>query len=483
MDDLKETFDPDEAPRDEAPAQVSMQVSAFRRVFKTRDFMALWVGQGISSMGDWFIVGVLLSQVNRLAGIGGLALMMTARFLPAFLFGLVAGVVVDHLERKTLMILCEISRCILVVALAFANSLAMICVLVFAIECFTLLFGPAKDSCIPDLVKQDEIMTANSMMSTSTYLTMAIGTLIATVILGLAALIYKFPLVSYVVKDQASFQYKFAFILDALTFLVSAMLIFTIAFPKKKPDAGRTLSARSVFADLKEGLGFMRTDPLTRGILGMMIVGFIGGGSLYILGAPFAEQVLQVRDAKFTLLLSGLMIGVVVGAALTPWVSKRLPISSWFTRAVIGFGAAMVAFSFMTFYFLSLAVISIGGILLGYLLVSSYTLLHEHLAADIRGRVFAAMQTIMRTCLLASMGIFALIALLFQQLIPWKVADPVYKTLDLGFYQVKFYPAMLALIVGGIVVIVGGMTFMGSLHKFFREHHGGEKVEKAGAAT
>jgi dTMP kinase len=454
--------------------QVTLEISAFRKVLKNRDFMALWIGQGISSMGDWVIVGVLLNQLNQLDPHWGTFWMMTFRFLPAFLFGLVAGAVVDRLERKTLMILCELARCALVVALAFANQLVLICGLVFGIECFSLLFGPAKDSCIPDLVKPDEIETANSMMSTSTYLTMALGTLIATVILGLAALIHKFPLVSYVVANEATFQHEFAFIVDAFTFLISAMLLFTIAFPKRV-HVDSKLSAKSIFSDLKEGLGFMRTNPLTRGILGIMIIGFIGGGSLYVLGAPFSQQVLHATGAKFTLILSALMIGVVAGAGTTPWLSNRLPISKWFTRAVIGFGLTMLAFAFVDFYPLSMVVIFIGGYLLGYLLVSSYTLLHQNLAEDMRGRVFAAMQTIMRTCLLLSMGIFAALQVAFFQWIPWTAAKPVSRSLNLGIFTKSVYPAMLALMVGGVVVIIGGSMFTGSLHKFFREQQHAQK--------
>jgi dTMP kinase len=445
--------------------------------------MALWVGQGISSIGDWVIVGVLLNSLNQLDPHWGIFWMMTFRFLPAFLFGLLAGAVVDRLERKTVMIVCELARCLLVIALAFANSLVLICALVFSIECFSLLFGPAKDSSIPDLVKKEEVMTANSMMSTSTYLTMALGTLIATVILGLAALVHKFPLVSYVVSNQATFQHEFAFIVDAITFLVSAMLIFTIAFPKRTRLADEKFSARSVFTDLKEGLGFMRRDPLTRGILGIMIVGFIGGGSLYVLGAPFSEQVLKATGAKFTLILSALMIGVVFGAASTPWLSRRLPASKWFTRAVIGFGLTMLVFAFVDFYALSLVVIFVGGSFLGYLLVSAYTLLHQNLAEDVRGRVFAAMQTIMRTCLLMSMGIFAAIQVAFFQWIPWTAKKPVFKTLDLGIFHKSIYPAMLALIIGGVVVVVGGIVFMESLHKFFREKEGSLNVDQTTAST
>lgn len=473
--------DNDPAAGEETAAGVSLEISAYRKLLRNRGFLSLWVAQGISGIGDWVIVGILLDKVNQSGGATGLAWMMTFRFLPAFLFGLLAGAIVDRLERKTTMIFCDIARGILVFTLAFANSLPLICAIVFGIECFSLVFGPAKDSSIPDLVSRDDVMTANSLMSTSTYLTMAVGTMIATVILGFAALVYRaFPLVHFVKQDQ--FQHQFAFMVDTLTFVASAMLIFTVAFPKRweqKPE----MSARQVLADMKEGLKYMRTNPLTRAILGLMIIGFIGGGSLYILGAPFAEQVMGATGAKFTLILTFLLFGVVVGAALAPLLSNVLPKEKWFGRAVIGFGLVMLVFSLVDFYALSLVVILVGGIFLGFLLVTAYTMLHQNLEDEVRGRVFAAMQTIMRTCLLVSMGVFAIIARLFQFWIPWTKSNHVSKTLNLGFMSKAFYPSTLALMVGGIIVIAGGFVSMRTLRGYFRSMKEGEPVEKAEPAT
>jgi dTMP kinase len=455
----------------EEKAAVTFEIRDFKKILKNRNFMALWIGQGISGIGDWVIVGVLLDKINQTNPQWGIFWMMTFRFLPAFLFGLVAGALVDRLERKATMVFCDICRALLVFSLAFSNSLPLICGLVFGIECFSLVFGPAKDASIPDLVpKKDELITANSLMSTSTYLTMAIGTLIATVFLAFAFLVYKaLPIFHFVSSSQ--FQYQFAFIIDSLTFVASAMLVLTIAFPKRFDGDRPKISASHVWRDTREGLTYMRTNPLTRSILGVMIIGFIGGGSLYVLGAPFAAEVLHSTGAKFTLILTFLLSGVVVGAALAPWLNKYLPKEKWFGRAVVGFGLVMVVFAFVDVYVVSLVVICIGGAFLGFLLVTAYTLLHQNLEDEIRGRVFAAMQTIMRTCLLISMGIFAAINALLIHFFwgPLKPGQqPVGKVLNLGFISKSFYPAMIALIIGGLVVIVGGIVSMRGLRTYFK---------------
>jgi hypothetical protein len=150
---------------------------------------------------------------------------------------------------------------------------------------------------------------------------------------------------------------------------------------------------------------------------------------------------------------------------------------------VIGFGITLFVFALIDVYALSILVIFIGGCQLGYLLVSAYTLLHQNLAEDIRGRVFAAMNTIMRTCLLISMGVFALIQALFHKWIPWSSTNHVHKLVNFGLFHKSFYPAMLALMIGALVVIIGGFSFIRTLHQFFRDNHGGGQVEEAGAST
>jgi hypothetical protein len=89
----------------------------------------------------------------------------------------------------------------------------------------------------------------------------------------------------------------------------------------------------------------------------------------------------------------------------------------------------------------------------------------------------------MRTCLLASMGVFALIGGLFRLWIPWTVNKPVFKSLDLGFMTKSVYPAMLALMVGGAIVIVGGVVSIRSLRKYFSSVKEAKELESVEAAT
>lgn len=462
-----------------AAAEVALELSAFRKVLRNKSFMSLWLSQCIASMGDWVIVGVLLSSVNEMAGETGLAIMMAFRFLPAFLFGLPAGAIVDRMDRKTVMIVCDLARCALVALLAFAKTLWAICILVFLIEMFSLLFTPSKDSAIPDLVEKDEVMTANSLMSTSTYLTMALGTMIATVILGLGELVWKFPLISNNIAKE-NFVHEFAFIVDAISFAISAALLLFMTLPRRFEGKMPKLEGAQIWRDFKEGLRFMWRNPLTKVILGVMIIGLIGGGSLYVLGAPFAQQVLGATDAKFTLIIAFLMVGIMAGAALAPVITKHIRLERWFGRSAVGFGLVMVAFSLSDVYVMILLLILFGGGILGFLLVTAFTLMHQNIDESMHGRVFAAFWTILRTCFLISMGLFAGVAALFKLWIPWTPEAPVAKVIDLGITSHSMYPAALSIMVGGFIVIMGGIIAMRVPYEVFTlggTWPGGEYVE------
>ncbi|MDD5448856.1 MAG: MFS transporter [Actinomycetota bacterium] len=444
----------------------STSTSAYRKVLKNRDFVALWIGQGISSLGDWVTVGVLLDAVNRIGGETGLFFMMASRLLPAFLFGFATGAIVDRLDRKSLLIFCEISRAGLVILLAFSYSTVPICILVFFIECFSLLFAPGRDSSIPDLVKKEEVMTANSLMSTTTYLTMGLGTLFATIFLGLASVIYdSFPFIHHMV-ERHRWQYGFAFLVDALSFIISAALIFTITFPRRRGKKAK-VKVKNVWKDTKEGFKFIRSNQLTKSIFITLIVGFMGGGALYILGAPFCEQVLKATGAKFTLIIASIMFGVVAGAVLSTVVVKKMKPEKGFGGAAASFGAIVIIFALVDYYPFSLVLIFVGGIFLGYLLVNAFTLLHLNVDKEILGRIFAAFQTVMRVCLFASTGLFALLGRLFKIWIPWTKENPVAKSLNLGFMTKSIYPATLAILLGGIIVLIAGCYSAWSLGKYF----------------
>ena len=178
------------------------------------DFRRLWTGQVVSEIGDWLNNIAVLALAIQLAGDGqvGLAIAVyaIARHLPLFLFGPVAGVVVDRADRRRVMIAADILRALL--ALGFlladrAHSLAVIYAVGASLFSVSSFFNAAKRATVPNLVRDTgELLAANSLSASTTAATIAVGSALG----GIAA--------TFLGRDAV-------FVLNALTFLASAEMI------------------------------------------------------------------------------------------------------------------------------------------------------------------------------------------------------------------------------------------------------------------
>ncbi len=371
--------------------------SAYRELMRNRDFLRLWLGQMISAIGDWVIVAVLFTFVDRLSGgkSYAISLMMLARFLPAILLGFFAGVVIDRFDRKVTLIVCDLARAGLVILFPFSTTLVMICLLVFIMETFTIIYGPAKDASIPDLVQQDQLMNANSLNSVTLFASMAFGTAIAGGIVSL---------VNWLAGGLIN-PNKAAFFIDSLTFITSAYLIFRIHFKKRGPEDITRISAQQVKTDIVDGIKYMWGHELTRIILFLTVVCFLGGGTVYVLAVGFVKYVLGGSDADFMAVLTTLLFGLMTGSLLAGILKRFVRKERWLGRSIYSFGFCIIIFSLLTLRWLSFIIIFTGGMCMGYGVVGMITLLHETLEEEFRGRVFATITALMRTSIFVSIMI------------------------------------------------------------------------------
>ena len=179
-------------------ASIADQVAALRgtRPATLKDllthppFARMLAAISISSLGDWVGFVAVTSIVARIGG-GNAALavsgVMIARSLPAFLFGPIAGAFVDRLDRKRLMIVADIARGALYVSMVFLQQLWAIFLLSFAIECLSLVWGPARDAEMPNLVPRRQLANANALSLAATYGTLPLGGIVFTVLTSFSA--------------------------------------------------------------------------------------------------------------------------------------------------------------------------------------------------------------------------------------------------------------------------------------------------------
>ncbi|MGZ8623353.1 MAG: MFS transporter [Actinomycetota bacterium] len=165
---------------DEVAALRGTKPATLRDLLTHPAFSRLLAAMSVSSLGDWIGFVAVTSLVTRISGspaAAGLAVgaVMTARMLPAILFGPIAGALVDRVNRKQIMILADIGRGTMYASMAFVHELWAIFLLSFAIECLSLLWTPARDASLPNLVPRRQLANANSIGLVSTYATLRWG--------------------------------------------------------------------------------------------------------------------------------------------------------------------------------------------------------------------------------------------------------------------------------------------------------------------
>ena len=159
-----------------------------RSVFRVPGFMRIWLAQVVSSLGDWIGLVAILALATKVSSSGtAVGLVMTARMLPGFILAPLGGALVDRWNRKVVMVSCDIGRAGLLALLPFFDNLLGLVVLSFLIEVLTLLWGPAKDATVPNIVKDPEqLASANSLSLVAAYATFPLGAVMFAALAGVA---------------------------------------------------------------------------------------------------------------------------------------------------------------------------------------------------------------------------------------------------------------------------------------------------------
>jgi dTMP kinase len=374
-------------------------------------FSRLWKAMLVSSAGDWVGFVAVAALVARLGGarLSGLAVagVMLARLLPSVLFGPFAGVFADRYDRKRLMILSDLSRGSLYAIIPFLPSLWLIFVVSFLIECLSLLWTPAKDASIPNLVPREQLANANSISLMTTYGTLPLGSVLYVGLAGVAVATNA----SYLADNP---EYL-ALWLDAFSFFFSARMIWKLdlrpaAVARVKATERVPLFGKDLLRDVREGYRFLRTHPLVRAMTLGIVIAFAGVGSVISLGPTFAEYTVKAGSTGFGLLLTAFGLGMGAGLGLmhvaTRWIEKdRL-----FSAAMLAAAGCLVALAAMPSIALAALFAVPMGIGAGLTWVTGYTMLQENVQDEFRGRTFATLTITARMALFVALAGFPAIA-------------------------------------------------------------------------
>ncbi|HWB66014.1 MAG TPA: dTMP kinase [Mycobacteriales bacterium] len=381
-------------------------------MLRIKPFRRLWISLSLSSLGDWlgFLATTALAEQlvgsysGKLYAIGGV---LFVRLLPALLIGPIAGAFADRFNRRTTMIVTDVIRCGLFVAIPLHQTLWWLFTASFLIECGSLFWIPAKEASIPNLVPRDQLESANQLNLVTTY---GFGAVAAAV----------FAALSFITRVLASHLTFFrtnpvnlALYIDALTFLVSALTIVNLReLNRPRPAAqGAPETAEPVgfVRSIVEGVSFLAAQRWIKGLV-IGVLGATGAGAAVIgLSRVFADD-LRGGDAAYGTLFGTIFVGLAGGMFLGPRLIGRLPRRRAVGLAIVASGVTLAIDAIVPNLALAIVMTGLLGFGAGLVWVVSLTLVGSEVADELRGRTFAVIYNLMRLDLLAMVFLAPIIA-------------------------------------------------------------------------
>jgi MFS family permease len=362
---------------------------------RNRNYRFMWAGQIVSEIGDNFNSIAVFALAMQLTHSGMVvAGVLLARAIPAITMGSLAGVILDRFDRKRIMIASDLIRAFVALGFIFAVASHRVWVL-YAFSALLMAASPfftaGRAAILPTIVSPEELHTANSLTQTTQWMTLTVGMFFGASVIAIG--------------------YKWAFVFNALSFVVSAWCIGRL----RAPDASGFRATRKVPAgadairpmdEYREGLRYMRSVPLVFAIALLTVGWATGGGAAQILFTLFGEVVFNRGAAGISLIWGCAGLGLLCGGVAAHWLGKRLSFNGYKLIVFIDFvlyGITYVLFSraqrfelALVFIFLSRAGMAINTVL-------NYSYLLRTVANRYRGRVFATIETFTWTMMMVSM--------------------------------------------------------------------------------
>ena len=345
-------------------------------VFRKRDFSLMWTAQLISTIGSSLTdlaAAILVFRVTNSALNVGLTLLVTA--LPTLFVGLFAGVFVDRFNRKWILLASDLLRGLLVISIPFVVGqfgILALYVILFLAATVKQFFDPAWESVLPEIASEEELASANSFLSISSFGSTAVGFALA-------------GLLSSLDRDKI----ELPFFIDGLTFLVSFALVALVRVPKRGASEEVT-TASVVINNLRDGMRTLWQIPVLRSVLIGGLPVSLSFGLWNVLLLPMAIRELKATEFEYGLQEGLTSVGFVLAALLMAKYVDRLAEGEWMVLGVIGMGIAGILYGFAPNIELAIFFVMVSGFLNAPYGIARRTILQRNTPREMRGRVFSA---------------------------------------------------------------------------------------------
>jgi MFS family permease len=412
-----------------APAVVDpLENAGASAVLQNRPFLLLWLAQLSTQVGgNMVIYGLTIIITAAYASSSAVSALLLSFLLPAIIFSAIAGVFVDRVDKRHLLIVTNILRGIAFLAIfLFGNNLLFLYLLMVFVSTVTTFFGPAEASMIPFLVPKKQLLAANGLFTLTANVAFALG----------------FALFGPFVVAIANAE--LLILIVAALYFVAAVFCYTLP---PTPRAGSEATAGQTVADAEravgtmlsqfvEGITYIREHRNVGWSLSYLAIAGALVGILGVLGPGFAKSTLALGEKDFALIVLPLGLGIAMGIMFLNAYGKYLPRRQTIETGLIATGVllALLACSGPISHFLEARaastglaeasrVVSLLSLVMGiafsvgacYVIVaiSAQTQLQEELPEDVRGRVFGVLNMLVSIASLAPIIVVGPIADLF----------------------------------------------------------------------
>jgi MFS family permease len=330
-------------------------------------FLRLWIGQGTSFVGDAVSMVALVVLVVQITGsasaVGGA---LVARLLPTIASPL-AGVIADRVDRRVVLVASDLARAVLVLGLVFARDLTTIYVLVFLMGLARTLFNPTVRAAFPSVVGGGDLTRANALIG---------GTFSTSIMVG--------PALGGLLV--ASIGVDAAFLADAVTYLVSAILLSTVPLPRPRPESSEEAG---FVRDLRSGFGYLLGARVPLAIVVGAFLTILTINATVPAEVFLAKETFGAGDAGYGLLVSLWGGGMVLGSAMMAVLGDRINLVLLYFLSIFVGASALVGTGLAPAFILALCALTVEGTATGIDNVATDTILQKRVPDAFLGRIFS----------------------------------------------------------------------------------------------
>ena len=371
-------------------------------LLKSWDFSALFLGGFISNIGSYFTsVAIIFLGLVFTSGLPeneatrAIALMTTFTLLPMLILGPIAGVLVDKFDRKIVMIIADILGAAAAFSLIFATQMWHLYLFALFNSSVRQFFYPAKTASIPKLVKQDQLLSANGFIQTTSQLSRLIGPLAAGFLV-------------------AAVGFDYAFVVDGCSFIVSAILLFTIRTNLKPEEAQEKVTLRSVGLGLRDGFKLAFTDKIITFVIIVFSFTILMIGMVDPLIVPYMNFEFGIGEEEFGMMMSFSAISGLIVAILLSIKGQMKKKLTFMTATILVASFCMAFLGLAPFLPGGVAWIWTGMIMVGMINVGFNlpfaTLLQRIVPNKDLGKISGVIDTVITAASVTASGIAAALA-------------------------------------------------------------------------